>query len=96
MIQPRGLKPLRTHTVDRNADTVLSEFPRDFKGFPIVVSHHRLNDRSFGTFRRVLKVNEAIDRDAIEGDLADGVLTLTLHRSPEVTPRKIAIRSTVS
>ena len=54
------------------------------------------NDRSFGKFRRVLKVKEAIDRDRIEADLADGILSLTLHRSPEATPRKINIRGAVS
>jgi HSP20 family protein len=54
------------------------------------------NDRSFGRFRRVLNVRDAIDRDGIQAELRDGVLTLTLHRSPEATPRKIAIRSTAT
>jgi HSP20 family protein len=51
------------------------------------------NDRTFGKFRRVLKVREAIDKDAIEAELKDGVLTLVLKRSAEATPRKIAIRT---
>lgn len=51
------------------------------------------NDRSFRKFRRVLKVKEAINQDAIEADLSAGVLTLTLHRTPEATPKKIAIRA---
>lgn len=54
------------------------------------------NDRSFGRFRRVLNVRDAIDKDGIEADMKDGVLTLTLHRSPETAPRKIAIRRSQS
>ena len=50
------------------------------------------NDRSFGSFRRVLNVRDAIDRNAIEANMADGVLTLVLNRSLEATPRKISIR----
>ena len=51
------------------------------------------NDRAFSRFRRVLKVREAIDQNRIEASLADGVLTLTLHRSAETAPNKITIRS---
>ena len=51
------------------------------------------NDRSFSKFRRVLKVREAMDQSAIEASLADGVLTLTLRRTPESTPAKITVRS---
>lgn len=51
------------------------------------------NDRSFSKFRRVLKVRDAIDQNAIEASLTNGVLTLTLRRSPESVPAKISIRS---
>ncbi len=51
------------------------------------------NDRSFSKFRRVLKVREEIDCNAIDASLADGVLTLTLRRTPETTPTKIVVRS---
>lgn len=54
------------------------------------------SDRAFSKFRRVLKVREAVDQDAIEADLSDGVLTLTLNRTPEASPKKIAIRGTAS
>lgn len=51
------------------------------------------NDRSFNKFRRVLKVRESIDQNAIEASLNDGVLTLILHRTAEAVPAKIAIRT---
>lgn len=54
------------------------------------------SDRSFSKFRRVLKVKEAVNQDAIEAELSEGVLTLTLHRSPEATPKKIVIRGAAS
>ena len=54
------------------------------------------SDRSFSKFRRVLKVREAIDQNAVEASLENGILTLTLHRKPEAVPQKIAIRSAVS
>lgn len=51
------------------------------------------NDRTFGKFRRELKVREGIDQSRIEADMHDGVLTLTLYRSPESSPQKISIRN---
>lgn len=51
------------------------------------------NDRVFSKFRRELKVREGIDQSRIEADLRDGVLTLTLFRSPESSPQKISIRN---
>lgn len=54
------------------------------------------SDRAFSTFRRVLKVQEAIDQSKIEACLADGVLTLTLYRPVESSTNKITIRSTTA
>jgi HSP20 family protein len=51
------------------------------------------SDRSFSKFRRVLKVREEIAADRIDADLANGVLTLTLHRKPEPVPARIPIRT---
>ncbi len=51
------------------------------------------NDRSFSKFRRELKVREPVVPDSIDASLADGVLTLTLHRKPEAMPARINIRT---
>jgi HSP20 family protein len=51
------------------------------------------SDRQSGKFRRVLKIREGIDRNAIDAELKEGVLTLTLKRLPEATPTKISVRS---
>lgn len=51
------------------------------------------SDRQAGKFRRVLKIREGVDRSAIEADLKDGVLTLTLKRLPESSPMKINVRT---
>lgn len=63
------------------------------KAVPVEGGKQLFSDRSFTTFRRVLKVREAIQQDAIAASLSDGVLTLVLHRLPEATPAKIAIRT---
>jgi len=51
------------------------------------------NDRTFKKFRRELRVREGVDLSRIEADLKDGVLVLTLFRSPESSPQKISIRN---
>ncbi|MFN9719776.1 MAG: Hsp20/alpha crystallin family protein [Planctomycetota bacterium] len=51
------------------------------------------NDRHAGKFRRVLRIREGIDRNSIDAELRDGVLTLTLKRLPEASPIKISVRS---
>lgn len=50
------------------------------------------NDRATGKFRRVLKVRDGVDPGSIEAELQQGVLTLTLRRTPEAGTRRIPIR----
>lgn len=50
-------------------------------------------DRAAGKFRRDLRIGEGIDLNRIEAELRDGVLKITLFRSPEATPQKILIRN---
>jgi HSP20 family protein len=45
-----------------------------------------------GHFRRTFTIGEAIDVDAIEAELKDGVLTVHLPKRPEARPRKIDVR----
>jgi HSP20 family protein len=51
------------------------------------------NDRSAGAFRRVLKLREPVQREAVSGELRNGVLIVKLPRIPVVQPQKISIRS---
>ena len=50
-------------------------------------------ERSYGSFTRAFTLPEVIQQDAIKADLKDGVLTLTVPKSPEATPKKIAVKS---
>ena len=49
------------------------------------------NGRSFGRFERVITLPEAVDAEAVQARLADGVLTVELSKSPAAKPKKIAI-----
>lgn len=51
------------------------------------------NDRTFRRFRRVLRLQEPVDKSSIEAELNQGVLTLKLRRIPEAQPTKINIRT---
>lgn len=51
------------------------------------------NNRTYGSFRRVLRLDKSIDTDSVDASIRNGVLTITLTRRPEVQPKKIAIRS---
>ena len=46
---------------------------------------------NIGHFSRSFILNSKVDRDRIEANVADGVLTLTLPKAEEAKPRKITI-----
>jgi len=48
-------------------------------------------DFSVKNFSRTFRVGNDIDRNRIDAKLENGILTLTLHKSEEVKPKKIAI-----
>lgn len=52
-----------------------------------------LNEYGVGDFERSFEIGEGVDSNRIEAELHDGVLTLHLPKSPELTPRKIAVKS---
>jgi HSP20 family molecular chaperone IbpA len=41
----------------------------------------------------VITLPEAVATDGVQADLKDGVLYLTLPKSPEARPRKISLRT---
>lgn len=53
----------------------------------------RHEERRYGQFERSIALGEMVDFNAIEAELADGVLTVTLAKKAEAQPQKIQIRS---
>ena len=56
------------------------------------VQYH-LRERRYGSFARSLTLPAPINADAISAHFENGVLTLTLPKSEEVKPKRIAIKS---
>ncbi len=52
-----------------------------------------VNGRTFGKFERTIALPEAVLSDEVQGQLKDGVLHLTLPKTPAVKPKKIAIQT---
>jgi HSP20 family protein len=50
-------------------------------------------ERSFGRFERDLRVPRGLDAEAIQAELADGVLTLRVPKPEPLKPRRVEIRS---
>lgn len=52
-------------------------------------------ERSYGTFQRVLALPEDADRDGIQADYKNGIMTISIPRKPELKPetRKIDIKT---
>jgi HSP20 family protein len=48
-------------------------------------------ERSYGSFARSFNLPDGVDGDHIQANLADGVLTLSLAKVPEVQPKKITV-----
>lgn len=49
--------------------------------------------RTWGRFERAITLPDEVNADAVQAELSQGVLRLTLPRSPEARPRKIALKS---
>jgi HSP20 family protein len=48
-------------------------------------------ERRLGDYRKSFTIDETIDRDRIEAQLVDGLLTMKLHMKEAAKPRRIAI-----
>ena len=53
---------------------------------------HR-RERGFGRFQRVLELPTPVDADRVEAKLDNGLLQLTLPKSEEARPRRIAVKA---
>lgn len=54
-------------------------------------SVHRI-ERVYGAFTRSFSLPDTVDADAIDADLRDGVLTLSLPKKAAEQPRRIAVK----
>lgn len=52
-----------------------------------------LQERPFGQFSRSVQLPQPVNADHVEAAYADGILTLTLPKSPEAQPKLISIKS---
>ncbi len=58
---------------------------------PGAAGGYMLREYGVGDFERSFRVGEGIDTTGISAEVASGVLTLTLPKSAEAKPRKIAV-----
>jgi HSP20 family protein len=54
---------------------------------------YHLSERPFGPFKRSLNLNIALDAEAAQADLKDGILTLRVPKAKEALPRSIKVQS---
>jgi len=49
------------------------------------------NSRAFGRFERVIGLPETVGSESVQAELRDGVLHISMPKSPEAKPRKISV-----
>jgi HSP20 family protein len=77
-------------SVNLESDVLRVEGRIDFskyEGFEPVYSEYNV-----GHYARAFTLSEKIDQDGISAELEDGVLTLTLKKSKQALPKRIAIK----
>ncbi len=52
---------------------------------------YRRVERTFGEYRRTIQLPKTVDKDAIEADYTDGVLTVVVPKASPVEARKVKI-----
>ena len=50
-------------------------------------------ERSYGAFTRSFTLPDGTDSNAVRADLKDGVLTMTVPKTPEAQPKRIPVKS---
>ncbi len=50
-------------------------------------------ERSYGEFSRSFTLPDGVDMSAVNADLKEGVLTISVKKTPEAQPKKIAVQS---
>ena len=50
-------------------------------------------ERSYGEFTRSFTLPEGVQMNTLQANLTDGVLTLSVRKTPEAQPKKIAVQT---
>jgi len=58
---------------------------------PAQEGSYLVRERRIGNYRKAFTIDETIDRDKVEAELADGILSIRLHVKEAAKPRRIAI-----
>ncbi len=69
--------------------TISGEVPQ----FTLENSRALLLERNHGKFQRNIRLPQTVDVNAVEAQIENGVLTLTLPKSPEAQPRVIPVKA---
>jgi HSP20 family protein len=86
-----GVKPEDVEvTLANNVLTIKGEAKEDKT---IDKDNYHLRERRFGSFLRRVALPLAADAEKVEATCKDGVLTVQVPKSPEVTAHKIAVKS---
>ena len=76
-------------TLENNVLTLSGE--RKFEKDTKEENYHRM-ERAYGTFTRSFTLPANVQTDKVDADFKDGVLTISLPKSDQSKPRKIAIK----
>lgn len=74
------------HLVD-NSLIIEGERKPDYADLPYI-----RRERSFGRFKKSVRMPYRVDREGITATMKDGVLTIKLSKSPDALPRTIQIK----
>jgi len=55
--------------------------------------HYLYDSRSYGRFERVITLPEAVNTDDVQATLTNGILAISLPKSPEAKPKKITLKT---
>lgn len=69
--------------------TISGEVPQ----FTLENSKALLIERTYGKFQRSIRLPQEVDANAVEAQIENGVLTLTLPKTPEAQPRVIPVKA---
>lgn len=69
--------------------TIAGEVPQ----FTLENSKALLIERTYGKFQRSIRLPQEVDANAVEAQVENGVLTLSLPKTPEAQPRTIPVKA---
>jgi HSP20 family protein len=86
-----GIRPQDLEiTMENDTLTIAGERTMPVEDAP--VSYHR-REREWGSFRRSLSIAVPVDPDRMSARYRDGILTVTLAKSHDARPKRIAVQA---